>query len=51
LFSDKKTCFKKFSNFFFRFGFWAEGLGVNAQNSKHNISFSFEGGARGEQKG
>ncbi|MFH1661726.1 MAG: hypothetical protein ABIA02_01360 [Candidatus Falkowbacteria bacterium] len=42
---------KKFSNFFFRFGFWAEGLGVNAQNPKHNISFLFEGGARGEQKG
>jgi len=30
-------CFKKFSNFFFRFGFWAEGLGVNAQKTKHII--------------
>jgi hypothetical protein len=34
LFSNKKTCFKKFSNFFFRFGFWAEGLWMNAQNPK-----------------
>jgi len=49
LFSDKKTCFKKFSNFFFRFGFWAEGLGVNAQNPK--LLILFEGGARGELKG
>ena len=41
LFSDKKTCFKKFSNFFFRFGFWAEGLGVNAQNPKFLIILIF----------
>jgi hypothetical protein len=39
LFSNKKTCFKKFSNFFFRFGFWAEGLGMNAQNQKLLIIF------------
>jgi len=37
------TCFKKFSNFFFRFGFWAEGLGVNAKNSKTPYSFQIKG--------
>jgi len=30
-------------------GFWAEGLGVNAQNPK--LLILFEGGARGELKG
>ncbi len=35
--------------FVFCFGFWAEGLGVNAQNPK--LLILFEGGARGEQKG
>jgi hypothetical protein len=34
---------------FFCFGFWAEGLGVNAQNPK--LLILFEGGARGELKG
>ena len=35
--------------FVFCFGFWAEGLGVNAQNPK--LLILFEGGARGELKG
>jgi len=42
---------KNFQISFSVLDFWAEGLGVNAQNPKHNISFSFEGGARGELKG
>ncbi len=37
----RKLVLKNFQIFFFRFGFWAEGLGVNAQNPKLLIIFYY----------
>jgi len=52
LFSERKLVLKIFQISFSVLGEGQRGSeGVNARSPKHNISFSFGGGGRGELKG